>query len=186
MKLLKFAVVLVAIFVFISGMARPAVSDEAAVKGDSSKKAVAADDRQLEIIGEVMLVGTSNFSELVIKSAEKGDTTVILGDLVAELKQLQGLKLKVVGVSAETQSHRDGLKVTSYEILETSDGRVPYVGIVLVKENAVYLKVGEKEYRLDGMNLTLEKFRQAARQKAWIVGDMGGDVLKIKKFKIFE
>jgi|GEM_PF-4483593 len=197
MKLLKFAVVMLAVFIAVSGMARPAVSEEegplnatadAKEKKDSDVKDVpaTADSKAMEIVGEVMLVGTSNFNELVIKSAEKGDTTPLTGELVSELKQLQGLKLKVSGVAAKTESRRDGLKVTAYEILATSDGRVPYVGKVLVKENAVYFMVGEKEYKLEGMNLTLEKFRQAADAKAWIVGDLNGDVLKIRKFKIFE
>lgn len=197
MKLLKFAVVMIAAFFMLSGMARPAVSEENGPqkaasdvkekKADGEMKNAPATERKItEIVGEVMLVGTSNFNELVIKSADKGETTPLTGDLVSELKQLQGLKLKIKGVPAKTESRRDGLMVTAYEILATSDGRVPYVGVVTVKDGVASFKVGDKEYKLDGMNLTLEKFRQAADAKAWIVGDINGDVLKIRKFKIFE
>jgi len=139
------------------------------------------------LVGKVLIVGTSNFSDVVLQHEKSKNTTALSGSLLGELKNLQGMRIKIWGEPAEikTRSKRESLNVKGYKVLAAPDGRVPYLGVILLKGTELSFKAEDgKVYKLDAMRISMEKFKNADGSKVWIIGEVKGETLKIKKYKI--
>jgi hypothetical protein len=109
---------------------------------------------------------------------DKGESTLIVGDLAPELRRLSGATVQVIGTEAERGPGKS-LDVQDYEVLSI-DGERPAVGILL------HTKGGMSLAGRDTLELTSvpEALRGKAGAKVWIVGPRAGTKLQLQSFGI--
>ncbi|HYH04057.1 MAG TPA: hypothetical protein VEC37_13220, partial [Bacillota bacterium] len=131
-------------------------------------------DHLLQLTGKVTTIGHVPFVKTVIQSVGEPRTFYIIqGDMLPELKNLQGATLKVRGKVSGTDPEYQAktLDVINYQVLAIGEGqnaKKPWVGI-LNSQNSLYLQTESgKPILLKGPLVTT--LRQYDGAKLWLSG----------------
>lgn len=129
--------------------------------------------QSLTITGSLHMIGNEPFTRLVCNGAS-GRTYVLQGEILAELKNLQGATVELEGgEKGRTPDYQLPIfLVTGYRVL-LINGREPLIGLLCQKEGRVLLRTE------NGRIYTLssgfgEKMQEAIGTKVWVCGEVKG------------
>lgn len=123
--------------------------------------------------GKIMLHGSEPLTRMVL-TTDTGSQITLEGKYVGELRHLQGMTVEISG--NEEGSNYLGetiIQVDDYRILAIGDGDesvTPWVGILKVTRNNLYLQQKTKIYILNGSLVTV--LNQHSNAKIWVTGTL--------------
>ena len=134
---------------------------------------------EVELTGKVLNSGTDRFTVTTLEVAD-APSTALTGELRDELRALAGAEVRVRGMMDSAGVGRS-LDVRDYELLAIN-GKRPHVGIVLLREGAVWLAASDTLQLVP----TLDALRDRTGAKIWVVGssDAGGTALRIESYGV--
>ncbi len=150
----------------------------------SKTNKVQASTEWVERTGTIKVTGQNRFETVEIEG-EFG-RNVLTGELIDELKRIQGHRVRLKGFAGEKVNGYDALRVTNYHILDTGDGQKPTVGTIEVIQNQPFLLVPDlgQPLALAGNRHMLELLMKQDGAKVWIVGRLHKGSLKLTKYGV--
>lgn len=147
--------------------------------------AIADEKETVVLTGKCNMVGSANFPILQF-SVDKKENYSVSGPYFEELKNLEGIIIKVVANKTDGKQGLSGLEVIEYEILDVGKGVKPFVGVLKVFNNKLSIMIKDTPiiYELTGNTAVLEKLGNLYNAKVWIAGDETDGKLKIRKYGI--
>jgi len=134
-------------------------------------------DTMEQLRGTIFVTGSEPTTGLTLQR-EDGTGVTLVGDLTDELRRLSGATVAVYGARTSAP-HAGAFAVRSYDLLSI-DGQRPAVGILLVRDDAIWLAAA------DTVQLTAvpDALRTQAGAKLWVVGQRTGRGMAVQSYGV--
>jgi len=153
----------------------------------TAPEAQSADASVLKLTGSCRVIGTDQFPVLEFTSSD-GKIYSLGGPYYNELLRLYKMTIRIEAKASGKKQALDHLVVFDYEILDTGKGEKPFVGSVEKDGKSLMLKLKDSPqvFTLSGNKKVLEKLSEGINGKVWIIGDVKGSKLKVRKFNVIK
>jgi len=143
------------------------------------------DGETVTLVGKCYMSGSANFKVLQF-SVSKTENYSLSGVYYNELKNLEGITVKILAKPAKDKGSLKGLEVIEYEILDVGKGIKPFVGLLKVFNNKLSLVIKDSPmiYELIGNSAVLKRLGDLYNGKVWIAGDVEDGKLRIRKYGV--